>query len=807
MRRVAEERKSGVRKVKADEVYQLGPLTISRYGRFVEFKNEMTAEQMNTLKDSLPATNKEIVQQLEKEVLGLQKIITGYDPLELLWAAANECIPAFIRHRSESEFSHDEVLNLPALEYVQYLIARSRMTKKPKKLEEDEWGKIWLKTKQVLELTNSYLMTKSHKNNPPTAMELISFQMNQENLFVRVKRYPNFQRDYWKSALSPFDAELREIYGIGWEEIVEGLTRVEEFQRFGFAKQYQDAILAGAKAVNETRKQGFDLDTKNPDEIRAMQFAKTVQPLKAYYDDAKVKSMKALSPEAFEITELTGLPINLLSTLSVKPGEEILEKLTGDNHEDLSPLSGSVLHHKPFLEVNGKYYAFFHSGFEDRIAEIIEKDMFDKISNKARRSRLENKRSDYLEEETKDIFDKLLKPEKSFKNLYYKDPDTSQLTELDHLFISDDVLYIVEEKSGAMSESANRGAIDSLASNLGGLILEGQRQSVRAEKYISSAEEVTFYQEDGATELTKVRRGDFRKVVRVVVTREELGSIGANLSELSEIDDTLSITLPWHVSIGDLRVIAELFNGKPGEFSLFMEYRLEAGATEALSQRDEIDHVALYHKYNQYGGNPFGGADRLTYDGSYTQDIDYYFADKLAGKKPKVPAQKIDPTLKQLVEALESSNLPHRHEAVKSVLFLDTSTRKKLAQMMNKLKGGAEVGRQRSSRIPFSDVNFGQTITFAQGTNFDTELRHSAGQMTLSECERWIVIQLGLKPFEVKNIVIVQKGDFSDEVIREEIELIDKKMESLIVHTRIKPNESCPCASGKQFKDCHGKAK
>src|SRR5205823_5830371 len=78
--------------------------------------------------------------------------------------------------------------------------------------------------------------------------------------------------------------------------------------------------------------------------------------------DLQEKARLTLTPAIFDITELSVLPRSLLSLLSVRPGEAVLTSLTGPNHDDLSPLSTSVLHHKPFLEKDGRYYYFYHSG-------------------------------------------------------------------------------------------------------------------------------------------------------------------------------------------------------------------------------------------------------------------------------------------------------------------------------------------------------------------------------------------------------------------------------------------------------------
>ena len=51
-----------------------------------------------------------------------------------------------------------------------------------------------------------------------------------------------------------------------------------------------------------------------------------------------------------------------------------------------------------------------------------------------------------------------------------------------------------------------------------------------------------------------------------VVTRENLGWVGARLAILSMLDKTFSKGYPWHVSFDDLRIVAELFKDSELKF-------------------------------------------------------------------------------------------------------------------------------------------------------------------------------------------------------------------------------------------------
>jgi hypothetical protein len=118
----------------------------------------------------------------------------------------------------------------------------------------------------------------------------------------------------------------------------------------------------------------------------------------------------------------------------------------------------------------------------------------------------------------------------------------------------------------------------------------GQRQSERAERYIRSADEVPFFNASGKQELCRLKHADFRRIFRVVITREDLGWVGARIAILSMLDPGMSTSFPWHVSLDDLRIVAELFKDSELRFVHFLEERLKASEQIALSQHDEIQH-------------------------------------------------------------------------------------------------------------------------------------------------------------------------------------------------------------------------
>ena len=193
-------------------------------------------------------------------------------------------------------------------------------------------------------------------------------------------RYTNFLGRLPNDLTVPFYEQwIKEIYEVGVKEIIKGLQEIEKYQKTGVLDRYRDSMDAEKVFVAKLREKGYSVEPgASAEEIKRTQEAFELDEFKNLYSDLQEKMRLTLTPAIFDITDMTSLPKSILSLLSVKPGESILTTLTGPNRDDLSPLSTSVLHYKPFLEVNRRFYSFYHSGFEDRIGEIVESDLFQK---------------------------------------------------------------------------------------------------------------------------------------------------------------------------------------------------------------------------------------------------------------------------------------------------------------------------------------------------------------------------------------------------------------------------------------------
>jgi hypothetical protein len=420
---------------------------------------------------------------------------------------------------------------------------------------------------------------------------------------------------------------------------------------------------------------------------------------------------------------------------------------------------------------------------------------------------LAKKYSDHVETVATGLLSQILRPDFGVSQVYYPNPDRpGELTEVDTLLGVDDVLLIVEVKSGGLSAAASRGAPMSLASALSDLIIAGQHQSERAERYIKSSPEALFYDETGKEVVHRLRAANYRRMFRVVVTAENLGWVGARIAALSVLDPGLSQSYPWHVSLDDLRIIAALFAGKNIDFAHFLEQRLRASAHAALSQHDEIEHVALYQKQNQYHDFSAGNMTQVSFDPSYMRDIDIYLAARYAGESVSPPEQSLPPNMLRLIEALRASGVPGRFEAGSVLLSMGSGGRNEFNASLAALEPRRAAGRQPGIHLPFSSDRRGVSITHASDQNLLEETARCAARMHQGGHARWLIVQLDDRAdYVVKTITVITPGAVAEEELSRGQLYLDRQVASVAATRRIERNERCPCGSGRKYKLCHGR--
>lgn len=213
-------------------------------------------------------------------------------------------------------------------------------------------------------------------------------------------------------------------------------------------------------------------------------------------------------------------------------------------------------------------------------------------------------RGKYLEDRVADLFGKLVPGVTAYHGIQYFVPmneseevgDPSGYTKLvegDHLFVLDDVAFIVEDKAIPLSERARTGEVNPLRRNLAAAITKGAEQAARMKQRIIDDQGLRL--RDG----TWIDLSDIREVHSVVTSLDDMPGIATATSTLVRAGLLAPDDIPWTISLNDLDLIAQLVD-RPAEFLLYVRRRTHPRSTEMFMAVDELDLFLVFFRSGLY---------------------------------------------------------------------------------------------------------------------------------------------------------------------------------------------------------------
>jgi len=200
-------------------------------------------------------------------------------------------------------------------------------------------------------------------------------------------------------------------------------------------------------------------------------------------------------------------------------------------------------------------------------------------------------RADFLEEETARLLQKHLPSATVWTSVKWRDPASSTPYEADVIARIDDVMIVVEAKSGQLNDAARRGADASLKREIRKLMADPAEQSTRFVSHVLSpsfAGELTSA--EGPCDIDAARVG---QVVRLTVAMETPGPLATAWAKLVEVGFiSADIEHAPVLGLSDLDVMLELM----GDEATVMHYLLRRTDFERQAEflADEHDLVAFY---------------------------------------------------------------------------------------------------------------------------------------------------------------------------------------------------------------------
>lgn len=645
--------------------------------------------------DDLPWNFQDICRKLDNIALKLAKEITKYEPADLLrrafWVNAYKNINGLNEGLSE----HNRYNSSQTLEFVQnYLTSLEPTLAKRSRLDEKGWNKIErlvrefnlymvpffiLNSKNLQEHSEKYDI----KNDELRTLDLMHWWSIRGNSFhvhhvTQVKELLLPQKDVFESV---FDYRVEDFLG--------DLEKIQYSLTFGFGEAMNESFSLFDKTVEFAKSLSGSIDDPTKDQMEiAIEHA-------GVKDEARDALDRAFGLALCDVGKITNLPSSLLDALSWEIGED--KEFWSVGMYAGWPLRVTPLRKRPFIKLDNRYYCFDLLNLFDNIYRRIENIFFEKKPEF--RARWNEVRKETSEQISLGYLTSMLPRSKVFSPVYYDKLGVRK--EADGIIIYDDILVIVEVKSGALDTGSPFLDFDNHQKKLIELIENPAIQAKRFREFLVANKEIEIF--DGnhrnSLVLSKLKAESFRKIYQCTVSVDNLTHLTARARKLAPLGVQVHTSANWSVSLDDLRVYAELFES-PLQFLHFLEQRQLAEDSEFVELNDELDHLGLYLQKNNYsrhaselmeGKNP----SRIYWD-SFTQEIEDYFK-RLFTEKETIhtkPNQAMPEKIREIITLLEKQKKPKRVRVASFLLDGDDDYRKTLEDGISRtLERQAEVKR------------------------------------------------------------------------------------------------------------------
>lgn len=819
MAKKSKRNKKKIKRHPPDDIFRKGPLTVMRHGTVVTMRNDMTSEQHSAMKARAAQMLPEIMQKIDAAVQSLAGLVAESDPLALLQMCYGMRLHASFGKKTEPEYGFDDHVPGWTLEYVQNVLASTTPSVGPfVPLTEARYDAIAKEVEKIYrEIVLTYFLAASAQReaeglakNPEYEAFYVQAQMDW--VAVRKDRYTTHDAPHLRAFLSPHTEAFQKVYGISvdnfiseLERIVASLTRGMSDAVRSFEDVEKEALRRFEEGEVESLETAIDGLTQDP----------------AWQQKIASFQGRFLGTDLFDLEKVTSLPLALLEKMSWGLGEE--QAFLASGMHSGWPLRRTPLRQRPFLKIQGRYYCFDYQPLVDGAYRFFQKNLTNALPEYA--ETWKERQQEQSERLPLDILSTLLGGAKSLCSVFYQWPPTNATDknwcETDGLIAYDDHLIVVESKAGSFSYTSPADDFESHLKSLNALVEKPSAQARRFLEYLGSAQEVPIFsrKSDGTfQEACKLRRKDFRVVTCCGVTLDSFAYLASRAENLKALGVDLKGVPFWSISIGDLMVYQDIFSS-PTTFAHFLEQRQLAIANPQFVTTDEMDHLGMYLKHNQYSTitNDFPEASHLTWNG-YSASIDEYYyllmADPEAATLPR--QEKIPPILECIISFLDRSTTEGRAQLAARLLDMSGDLRAQLANIIDKT-----LKEQRADqRVKPTSLFHGNALSIVceQPTaTISVEKRDeyiNANMVWAGEEQR---LGLFLKFDDDDQLIDVawknyQLGDLQQEQIQVLREIADGYAANRIElykrqtgQRKIGANEPCPCNSGKKFKRCHGR--
>ena len=796
-----------------DEHFSAGPFEFARFGRVMVSRSHASLEEWQQARAKMALNLPKITSEIDTLVKRIADRVAGLPPEQLLHRGWWEHASLAIGLGGKEVSDLDQLTARRMIDYIQSIIASvNPILPCRTDLSEEEWASLRKDVETLFaKLRFEYqLSLTAHRLalDPNLDMEMDDFRHRAEIewMNIRGKRYHVHERQALEDIISPHSGVLLRLFGFDSQTLVAALDRLLLKLTAGLG----DAILGLRElregVLNTSSQPATELSDAEYEELRNAVFED--RELSARLDEL---CGELFGLDLFDVEKVTGLPTAFVNELAWSRGEDQEFFAPGDYRG--WPLRVWSTMKRPFIRLGGRVLAFDVSILFDNFYRVLQRAIF----------RLEpgyketwNVRQKALSEALPFRYLKRLLPEaRVLRSVFYRTKAKSSVVEwheCDGVLIYDDHLLIIEVKAGAFTYTSPATDLPAHIASLQNLARNPALQGKRFLKYLKSAATVPIY-DSGHKQIDRLSRSDFRHVTVCAVTLDQFTELAARGRHLRNVGVDIGEGAVWVLSIDDLRVFADLFDN-PLVFLHFIEQRMRAAQTELVDVDDELDHLGLYFRENNYR---MYAADLVQSDPmsevvfhSYSASIDEYYDAVFCGEEATLPRQELPARLSKIVQFLGDSSLHGRAKIVSFLLDSRGDHRENIANAIEQqLRDNTALGRARPISS-YGDHAF-TLFTWSPPVPRDAAFARDHTMAALAAANETSRMLLEIEFSDPDTITAVHWRHLSlislsdAEVARIQARAVDLRRQRITAaHKRgkIRRNDPCPCGSGKKYKRC-----
>lgn len=803
--------------VKADDYFRFGPPEIARFGKAVVMRNSMSQEQAAEMRKKLAERFPNVELEIDHIVSQIAEMVSHLPPDELLKRAHWEMAYHHSDIRGEFDVGHEGMLSLRMVDYIQSIVASVEpATPVQADVSEEAWqelgshvGKLFIKLNGDFFLCQAAAM-KIKDPDLSTDYEHFFFKAQGYWCNVRGQRYIIHDVPILREVLSPHDSILRDLYGIGADDIASTFEKIQDSLTRGISRTIEDYTSFQSDADRELDHKS-KTNTSIPFDREHTHQQLLNEP--GWRERSTDIAGRLVGMDMFDVEKLTQLPRALLDDLSWSAGEDKDFFVEGKYRG--WPLRVLPVFKRPFLKLDNRYFCFDLYSLFDNSYRVFQRLIIKK--KPAYSAVWKDKQQEVSERIPTDLLKKLLPGAQAYRNVYYRwhtRPEAGKnWCETDCLLIYDDFLFVLEVRGGAFTYTSPTTDFESHIESLKNLVLKPAEQGRRFMAYLESADSVKLY-DSNHNEIATVSRKQFEHVVICAITLDPFTELASKSQHLKKIGITVGPYPIWSISIDDLWVYSDVFTN-PQVFLHYAKERMKALTLDFLETEDELDHLGLYLKHNLYTEHveeaQANAKGPIKWHG-YRVDIDRFFSERFHNPNTsEVLQQQLPSRLKEILDFLAISQKPGRRELASTLLDCSGEWRNRLQKEI-----AQELKQQTSSGKPKALSGHGDSrITLfcwqreVIEANHDGALDHAYAVMLAANDPDRLLLELS---YDNGRLVDINHAFISSASIpKEDMERLKTKSDTLkqqrlvkakLLEGPLKRNQLCPCGSGKKYKKC-----